>query len=162
MAKVSIKAGEELDVLTQDELRTVLEETLSGYLRTPYRDRVVAGGSTDSSGDMAPVAIYKVRAGFHFVLTRLIVLPAGYTFASPFSPTPQGAVELLRDQDLVDGYPFGANTGGTLPAVLTNNKAQAIEAADGETISAQVAGGPHSTAFLFLGHGFVSPIEPQQ
>ena len=44
--QTELRAGAVLDVLTQDELKTVLEEVASGYLRDPYRVRINAGGVT--------------------------------------------------------------------------------------------------------------------
>lgn len=156
--RTSIQAGAELDVLTQDELRTVLEETLSGYLRPPYRDRVIAGGSTDDDGSMLVVA-YTVRRGFQFLLNRLEILPAGdYSWAAPYEPMDQGAVQILRNGEIVTGYPFGGGSGGSLPAELVDTSSHAIDFVDGEVVQVQIIGGPASTPFLLLGFGHVSPM----
>jgi hypothetical protein len=159
VAKFTIKPNAELDLLTQDELRTVVTETISGYLRPPSRMRVPAGVSLDGSGD-GTVDAYRVEAGMRFVLTRLEVTADGYTAAVPFNPVTQGGIDIYVDGQWRDGFPIGGGTGYVLPAVYVEGHRTAIEAADGSLFTLVVGGGPASTGLTVNVCGFLSPIEP--
>lgn len=167
MGVARIAAGEEFEVLTQDELRTVLDETLSGYLRSPYRVRIVENGVTDSSGNCLIEDVAKSRAGMALLVLRLTIGAQGFTFASPFNTG--GAVQLIRAGggaqagDVMDGTLLG-NTGEpneqTLPWVYTESRDRAIDIRDQETLQVQIIGGPHSTPITIFGHGVMVPLPP--
>lgn len=153
MAKVRLSAGQELDVLNSDELKTTLEETLSGYLRQPRRVRIEQAFALDGSGD-GSLVVYQALAGMQFLLNRLIVILAGYTYESPYSAT-SGGVNVYRGTvagDLVDGYSFGSGA-GSLPATMTYSDSQAIEVSDGEILTVQVLAAAASGSIIVHGHG---------
>ena len=166
--ETEIRAGAVLDVLTADELKTVLEELASGYLRNPYRVRIEAGATTNGSGDVLIDNVAQARPGFQLLVNRLEVTPDGYTFASPFAPVSQGAVTVLRAPaegsslgDVKDGYPFGASTGGSLPCVYSAGDDRAVDLVDQEVCQVQVTGGPTSTPVVVRGHGTMIPLPDQ-
>jgi hypothetical protein len=165
--ETEIRAGAVLDILTADELKTVLEEVASGYLRLPYRKRIIGTIKLDGSGNGVSGISAKARPGFTLIITRLCFTISGgankYTFAAPFSPGSAGAIEFLRGTggstvtDLVDGYAFGASTGGSLPCVYTNSESHAVEVIDQEDIRIQVLGGPASSNLDVIGSGMMIP-----
>lgn len=165
--RFEIKAGEQLDVLTQDELRTVLGEVLSGYLRSPYRVRFVEAGTTDADGDVLIANVAQARAGFELRVLRLTILVDGYSFSDPYSPAEEGAVTLIRGGagiqagDEQDGFGFGGSSGESLPVVYTESEARAFDLRDQETLQVQVAGGPASTGVTIFGHGLMIPLPPE-
>lgn len=160
--QTKIAAGETLETLTQEELRTVLEELASGYLRDPFRDRIDAGGTTTAGGALQ-TGIYKPKQGYRFRLQRLAVIVDGYTYASPYNPGTQGCLQILRGTRnanlVVDGYAFGGSTGGTLPATYVESSSKAIDVVSGEELYLQVVGGPASKSVSIIGHGQLEPLE---
>lgn len=161
--QVKIAAGETFDVLTKDELREVMLEVASGYLRPPENDLIEAAVTLDGSGD-GTVEVYRVRVGYEFFVNRLTFAPTGYSFDSPY--TTAGGLNLYRgnpssasgNADLVDGYQFGGTTGNSLPAVLTESQSRAIILRDGQPLFLQVVGGPANGSLLVHGHGLLSPL----
>ena len=165
--QTEIRAGAVLDVLTQDELRTVLEEISSGFLRDPYRVRLFGGGETDDAGSLVfdVTSGGKARPGFQLLINRLVIVPTGYTFAAPYEPMDQGAVEMFRSPgpgsvlgDLVDGNPFGGGSGGSLPTVYTVGDDRSVDLLDQEVLQLRITGGPVSTVITVIGHGTMIPL----
>lgn len=160
--KTELRPGAELDLLSQDELRTVLEETLAGYLRPPYRVRVEAAGVTDATG-AAVFAAASSRPGYRLVLNSLLVIPAGYSYATPYTTT-AGAVQLLRGSsgstgDVLRGAPFGGGSGGSLPLLLLDDgDDRAVFAVDTESLLVEVIAGPAHTVVAARGHGVMLPV----
>ncbi len=159
MAKQLLRPNAELDLLTQDELRGVLEEIVSGYLRPPQRIRNPAGVDLDGSGN-GTVLAYQVEAGMRFTLTRLEVTADGYTAYAPYNPTPAGGIDIYVDGQWRDGVPFGGTTGYVLPVVYTQSESRAISLADGALLTVVVHAGPASTGLLVNACGILEPLAP--
>lgn len=159
MAEFTIKPNGTLDLLTQEELRTVLKEVAAGYLRPPEPIRNPAGVNLDASGN-GTVQAYVVEPGMRFTLTRLEVSADGYSARAPFNPTPQGGLDIYVDGQWRDGVPFGASTGYILPLVYTESKGRAIVAMDGSIFTIVVGGGPASTGLLVNVCGILEPLQP--
>ncbi len=156
MAKVPLKAGAEVDFLTQEELRSVLEETAGRlYPPSPYRVRINSGGLLDGSGN-GTFDILRSELGYVDTLTRLVVNANGFDWQTPY--TTASSIEILRDGTVVDGYRIGGSSGGQIPTILTNNRAQAVYYQDGEVLQLKVTGGPASTGIVLNGHVWREPI----
>lgn len=165
--KTELRSGAELDILSQDELRTVLTETLSGYLRTPYRVRFFGGGTTSNAGAVTIDVHPPARPGFMLLVNVVVVNVAGYTYASPYTAT-QGSVTFLRApgrHSLVGtverGYEFGGSSGGSLPFYYTSGDDRAIDLIDQEILQLQFTGAPDSTVVTVSGSGTMIPLPDQ-
>jgi hypothetical protein len=166
--KTKLVSGAELDVLTEDELRTVLTETLSGYLREPYRVRFAGGGVTTSLGALTVDVNPAARPGFMLLVNVIVVNVAGYTYASPYNPGTQGALVLLRSPGphssvgmIERGYAFGGSSGGSLPCYYSSGDDRAIDLRDQERLQLQFTGGPASSSIVISGHGTMIPLADQ-
>ena len=159
--KQQLKPNAELDLLTEAELRSVVEEVASGYLRPPQRIRVPGGLALDGSGNAAVTPVYVVEAGMKFVLTRIEFIPDGYTMRAPATVT-SGGIDLYVDGQWRDGVPFGSGSGqvGSLPCVYTQSESRAVEAEDGAQLEVAVAGGPASRGLAIAVVGFLFPLPP--
>lgn len=159
--KTEIRAGAQLDLLTQEEMRSLLEEVASGYLRPPQRIRVPGGLVLDGSGNAAVTPVYVVEAGMKFVLTRIEFIPDGYTMRAPATVS-SGGIDIYVDGQWRDGVPFGSGSGqvGSLPCVYTQSESRAVEAEDGAQFEVAVAGGPASKGLGIAVVGFLSPLPP--
>lgn len=156
MAKTTIKAGGELDLLTQAELKATLEEILSGYLRGPQTVRVPAGVVLDANG-AGSVEIFTVPTGYSFDLKRLTVDPDGYTPGSPFTSN-TGYLEIRRGGRMQD---FVTLQGG-LPAVYLQTSDAAIRYTNGETVELLIVDGPPSTSVYVAAQGVLeAQAQPQ-
>lgn len=159
--KQQLRPNAELDLLTEAELRSVVEEVASGYLRPPQRIRVPGGLSLDGTGAAAITPVYVVEAGMKFVLTRMEFKPDGYTMRSPFTVS-SGGIDVYVDGQWRDGVPFGSGSGqvGSLPCLYTQAESRAVEAEDGAQLEVAVAGGPASTGITVAVVGFLFPLPP--
>jgi hypothetical protein len=160
-----LRAGAELDILTADELRGEVEGILSGYLRQPYRVRIEQGGTTNGSGALTIDNCLQARPGFQLLVNAVVIGVAGYTYAAPYNPATQGAIELIRapgpgssQVEHLRGYPFGGSSGGSIPAVYTSGDDRAIDLLEQEVLQVQVIGGPASTVVFIKGHGTMIPL----
>ena len=110
--KFTLKPGAEFEVATADEIRAVMEETVSGYLRPPGRVRIEQTIKLDGSGN-GTAQVAQAEAGYVYLINRLIAEPwsattGAYSFAAPYIPSTTGGLDLkLDDKDVVDGYQFG-------------------------------------------------------
>lgn len=160
--RTEIKPGASFDTLTQDELRTLLEEFASGYLRPPQHVRFENGVTLDSSGD-GTVDVYRPNLGYLFLLNRLVVdTSPGHTFGNPYQAA-GGYLQILVGGQTYDGAGFTVASPGdniTLPAVFTATDSYAVWARDGETVQLQLVAGPASAAVMVRGTGLLIPLPP--
>lgn len=150
--KQRLVANAELDLLTADELRTLLQEYASGWLRPPQTIRPSGTIALDASGDSSPAvggdanvgdAVYMVPAGLRFRLHRIGIFPDGVVFGTPFTAA-NGYVEIQRGDRAIDGFGFQVGSAG-LPRVLTWGKDDAPEYAGNEKIGVLINAGPANT-----------------
>jgi hypothetical protein len=159
--KTTIQAGATLDTLTESELRAVLEEFASGYLRPPSPIRFTEGIPLDASGN-GLVPCYQVPAGFDFLLTRLY-LGAAASGGAPFTPaapfTNAGSyLYLLRSQEAIEQLNLAAVPG--LPFSFTWTDSYAPRWRDLETVTVQIVTGPLSGSVTARGQGVLRPLLP--
>ena len=155
-----LKPNAELDLLTEEELRTVLTEVVSGYLRPPQRVRHPGGLELDNTGASTLTGIYRVETGMRMIVTRIEFALDGYSARVPYNPVAQGGVDLYVDGQWRDGFPVGGSTGYILPATYTESHRSAIAIEDGALLQVQVAGGPASTGLTIAVCGWLEPLEP--
>ncbi len=156
--KAQLRAGAELDLLTQDELREVLSDFAESFQNRPLRRlRVPAGVALDGSGN-GDVRPYRVETGYRLVLTRIEISLDGYTAAAPYNPSAQGGVDVYVDDHWRDGIPIGGNTGYILPTVYTQGDDTAIVADQDALLKIRITGGPVSTGAIVNVCGFLVPI----
>lgn len=158
--KQTLRPNAELDLLTKEELRAVVSEELSGYLRPPERIRAPHGFALSASGAGGPTGVYRVDAGMRAIITRIEFDLDGYSMRSPYNPSAQGGVDIYADGQWRDGFPFGASTGYILPAIYTESRERAIVIEDGALLQVQIAGGPASTGFTVNVCGILLPMQP--
>ena len=161
--RTEIKPGATFDTLTADELRTLLEEFASGYLRPPQHVRFEQGGALTDTG-AGTIDIYRPNAGYLFLLNRLLVeLPgSAYTFGAPYQAA--GAyLQILVGGQAYDGAGLTVTAPGdniTLPAVLTSTDSYAVWARDLEVMQLQIVAGPADARVLLRGTGMLLPLPP--
>lgn len=137
--KFKLVAGSEVDLVSPEELRTVLDEFVEQFQRS-HSERVRAAfqAQTDGGGNLALDA-YEVPIGMEFRLSRVVVQADGFTFAAP--GVAGVALEIRRNGvngQLVDGQkpavglPWSWSSGGS-PSPHYRN---------GETVTVHVLGGP--------------------
>ncbi len=161
MAKFTLKPNAELDLLTKEELRTELQEVLSGYLRPPQLIRNPSGIDLDSNGD-GTVDAYQVEAGMRLTITRIEFTADGYRFAEPYVAA-TGGIDIYVDGQWRDGVPFGTAAAVAtiaLPWVYTESQSRAIVCADGAHVTIVVDGGPASTGLTVNLCGILEPLQP--
>lgn len=152
----------ELDLITAEEVKTTIEQTISGYLRptTPKRDE--DGAVAPASGDMT-VTLPPVPRGMEVIYNRVVIDAPGSAFtpASPYNAA--GAyVALLRDQELIDFVSLVAGAGGGIPYRWTWSTSYGIRLRDGEALSALVHVPPAAgTGIVLRADGYMSPIAEQ-
>lgn len=153
--KTTLKAGAELDVLTMNELRTVVEELVSGYLRPPAEARPdsglqLAGGVTAGIFDL-----YVVDAGMQFRLTRLFVTVNNATFGVPVAAS--GGIDVYRGSgsinDALDGTPFTS-----LPQIATWSRSNGPLFRDGEIVRVGITGAPAGAQVFARAKGYLEPL----
>ena len=162
--KVALKPGAELDLLNQDELRSVVKETLSGWRRPPVTVRPTEGGLLDGSGNLNGEAngirFYEVPVGYTFRLHRLTVLCDGYTFGVPYSSA-TGYLNIVHGStnQIEDGIAFSSPG---LPTVFSAGTADGIVFLNGEVVRIDVYGGPASRSIVLRGQGTLQPTDTDQ
>lgn len=168
--KAKLAHGTELEFITKDELREVLQEVASGWARPPQRARPVAaiglnasGNSTAANGDLAGteaavvVNVFQIPVGYSFRLHRATFEPDGSTFGSPFTNA-AGFLNIMRGGLLQDGISFGSPG---LPLVWSAGTADAIDYTNGESVGILVSGGPASKSLAVRLQGTLEPIVRQ-
>lgn len=161
MSRVTIKQGAEFDVLDANEARTILQESLSGYLRPEQTERFAAGGITDANGAVT-IKAYRPVMGYEFHLTRLGIFPDGYTFGAPFSAAGT-YFNILREGIVEDGGMLDVTSGGfSLPYVYTETKSKALVFYGAELLEVEVVGGNTfaSKPVIVRGQGILRPLPP--
>lgn len=159
MAKTILKPNAELDLLSEDELRAVLGEFVSGYLRPPDFTRDPNGVDLDGSGD-GSVTFAAIEAGHIFIVTRMEFSVDGYDSRAPFNPSSEGGIDLYVNGQWRDGYQFGGTSGGLLPATYVESESRAIRMFGGDIMTVTVGGGPASTGFSVALCGLLTPEPP--
>lgn len=156
MGKQTIKVGGrevELDVLTHEELRSTIEELISGYLRPPTQARPEGGAVL--SGTAGVAEIYIVPVGMQFRLTRVFVTVNGATFGVPIAST--GGIDVYRGNgnfnDSLDGTPFTS-----LPQVATWNRSNGPLFRDGEAVRIGIAGAPANGQLFCRAAGYLESL----
>jgi hypothetical protein len=161
VAKVKLSAGETLDVLTADELRQVLAEYASGFLRPAQTVRPAGGiqldGSGNSPGALGLRQIYEIDPGYVFRLHRAGFFPDGSTFGVPFVSA-AGFLEIRRGGIAVDGRSFSSPG---LPLVWSAGTADGIEYRNGDAVEIFVSGGPASVNLSVRLQGTLEPVVDQ-
>jgi hypothetical protein len=116
--------------------------------------RIIASGQTDASGN-ATIDIVDLAPGQKFVLHRLYVHAAGYTWEAPFT----GSGELLIQ---TNGMPWSGvslvSGAGQLPCYFSSGRLAAVEAQDGERLELKVNLGPVSTRIECRGSGVLTTV----
>lgn len=137
--KFKLRAGAELDSLTQDELDASLARALEAYAarsrvdeQAPRWIRADASGQLDANGN-GTIDVYRVRNGQELRVRRFLVEVDGYNAANP---TPGGGVQLLRD-GLLESF-----QGGPLPALGTCTEGAEPHMRNGDLVQVQVIAGP--------------------
>ena len=147
--KTPIKAGAELDILNENELRTVLAEVMSGYLRPKFERSFEQGGVCSAQGVMT-LELYRPKPGFVFKLARLVIDPSpAYTFGAPFTNT-AGYYNLLVSGEIADGN----NMTIGIPAVATASESHAVIVRDGEQLSLYLNGGAGLSGVTIMVRGY--------
>ena len=132
----------------------------------------VASGNTDASGNLW-LPVYQIGAGLIFKAHRLVVEAAGYTPASPYTNASAWLGFYSFGQDVLPGgtYTGIANTmqgalkefapatsgGQLLPALFTDNGAQASEVRGPNHLILLVVGGPASARVTVNYQGSLRP-----
>jgi hypothetical protein len=168
--KVKLTSGAELDVLTQEEVRELLQEFASGYLRPPQTARPVGGIPLNASGNSCrsvaaqagtaaalPVDLYSVPIGYSFRLHRMTFKPDGFTFGVPFTNA-TGFIDINRGELMQDG--ISLNSPG-MPVVWSAGTADGIFYDNGEHVFATISGGPASVNVSVRMQGTLQPIVRQ-
>src|SRR5581483_4856624 len=168
--RVKLQAGQELDFVTPDELRQILREVASGFLRPPQTVRPVAAialnaggnsvlpsGSAAGSAAAVTVSLYEVPVGYRFRLHRMTIKPDGFTFGAPFTNA-AGFIDIVQGELMRDGISF-ASPG--LPAVWSAGTADGIDYSTGDYVRVSVSGGPPSTNLSIRMQGTLEPYVEQ-
>lgn len=161
--KQQLRAGAELDLLTAQELRTTIEELVSGYLRptTPRRDE--DGALAPAAGDLT-LALPPVPRGMEVIYTRVIVEAPGsaFTIATPYNAAGAYLALMRNDIELLDFVSLvaGAAGGGGIPYRFGPwSNSNGIRVRDGEQLRCLVHVPPAAgTGLVLRGEGFLSPI----
>lgn len=158
--KTQLRAGAEIDLLTADELKQLLDAYLSGFLRPPQTVRPAQSIPLDASGNTnqnANSRIYEVPAGYVFRLHRAEFGIDGYTYGAPYTSN-TGYLEIHQNGIARDGLPL---TAPGLPAVWSGGTADGIEYRNGERVAVKLVGGPASKALNVQLQGTLEPIVSQ-
>ena len=137
--KFKLRAGAELDSLTQDELDASLARALEALHerrrvdeQAPRWIRADASGQLDANGN-GIIDVYRVRQGQELRVRRFLLEVDGYNAAASFQG---GGIQLLRD-GLLESF-----QGGPLPALGTCTEGAEPHMRNGDLVQLQVIAGP--------------------
>lgn len=167
--KFKLKAGEELDLLTQEELEGTLAGIVSGFLRPTVPVRDVDGIAGVASGDAMVQLTMPVKPGYEFVLTRAVLDAPGSAFTPAAPYTAAGSYSSLMRAtkgagpgvgDLLDfaSNVAGASPPGGIPFRWLFGDSFGPRFREGEVVSVFVHVPPVATALRLLVEGFLSPL----
>lgn len=139
--KQKVVPGATIDAATPKEVA----ELVRALIRTDVYERVreSSTGNLDAAGD-GSVDVYKVPVGMEFRLCRVIVLPAGYTYAAMFTNAAGGVTIERNGGVIIDGFNLAAG----LPNAWSAGSGAAPRYKNGEVVSIGFVGGPASTGVL--------------
>lgn len=143
--KVVLKAGAEVDLLTQEELRDVMREASSWGQPDSELARAEAQGATDAAGALV-LPFYRVPQGMEARIHVARIEADGFTEAVPFNGA--GAFYQLRVGERVfDGASLvaGAARGEQLPTVKTYGFMQGGAGLNQENFDVRLVAGPANT-----------------
>ncbi len=156
MAKVTLRAGAEIDLLSHEEMRQALTEHAGRLLKAiadPETLSIVETATTDSSGNLAPagqiVPLLKVPVGMIAIVHRINVEAAGHTRAAPLAP---GYINFCADTTEASAVLVGLPADGTTtsaPASIVDSLSAAAVLKSGQTFGAYGASLAASTLFTF-------------
>lgn len=137
--KVKLVAGSEVDLVSPEELRLVLNEYVEQFRRQhSERVRATLQNISDGTGQVS-IDAFEVPVGMEFRLSRVLVTADGFTFAAP---SPAGvSIEIRRNGSqgpLVDG----AKPAVGLPWPWVAGGSPSPHYRNGETVTVHVVGGP--------------------
>lgn len=160
--KQKLTAGAELDLLTAQELRTITEELISGYLRPDMPRRDEDGLLSGATGDVT-LSLPPVPRGMEIVYTRVVIEAPGSAFtpATPYNAAGSYIALMRNDIELLDFVSLvaaAANGGGIPYRFGPWSVANGIRVRDGEQLRALVHVPPASTGLILRGEGFLSPL----
>ena len=156
--KQKLTPGGELDLLTESDLRKVVNEVMGGLTIEPAQVRALETGATDAAGALT-LPVYDVPLGMGFKMTRLLVRIAGATVAVPF--TGAGAMlEVLRNDLLVDfkSLVAAAVTPAGLPALITYGTDSAPYLTNGDVLVVRLTAVTATATVAAYTEGQLSPI----
>lgn len=159
--KQKLTAGAELDLLTEQELRTTIEELVSGYLRPTSPRRDEDGALAPATGDLT-LALPPVPRGMEIIYTRVIVEAPGSAFtpATPYNAAGAYIAIMRSDIELLDFVSLVAGAGGGIPYRFGPwSDSNGIRVRDGEQLRALIHVPPVAgTGLVLRGEGFLSPL----
>lgn len=149
--KFTLKAGSELDLLTEQELRSALAE-FGRLFEQDARERVrtVEQALTDANGDAA-VSVYGVPAGMRFVLNRVLAELDGSDPDTPY--TTGGYVGIFRGDHLIDFFAVKS-----IPGSWAEGHSSAPLYLNHEDVVVKMVGGPANTRFRVSIEGDLFPM----
>lgn len=164
--KHRLRAGEEIDVLTKDELREVLGTVLREQIelfrkRSSDHVRAELQAVTDGTGAVS-IVVYQVPVGMKFKLARVVVASPGFSFANKFTNA-AGAIEVRRNNDqLVDGVNLNPSAAAGdqsvgIPWVDSYSSDARPEWLNGEQVTVNVIAGPAAANITVLVEGELYP-----
>lgn len=167
--KFKLKAGEELDLLTQEELAGTLAGIVSGFLRPTVPVRDVDGTPGVASGDVQLQLTMPVRPGYEFVLTRAVIDAPGSAFTPAAPYTAAGSYsQLMRatkntqlgQGDLLDfvSNVAAATPPGGIPYRWLFGDSFGPRFREGEAVTVFIHVPPANTALRLLAEGYLSPL----
>lgn len=161
--KQKLTAGAELDLLTEQELRTLIEELVSGYLRPTMPRRDEDGLLVPAGGADVTLALPPVSRGMEIVYTRLVIEAPGSAFtpAAPYNAAGAYVAIMRSDLELLDFVSLVAGAGGGIPYRFGPwSSSNGIRVRDGEQLRALIHVPPAAgTPLVLRGEGFLSPIQ---
>lgn len=160
--KVVLRPNAELELLTQDELRQVVRETLAGWNRPAQtgrpRQTVQTDGSGNANGNANGLKLYVVRPGQTFRLHRLFIRPEASTFGVPYTSN-TGYVEIMRGERAIDGFPL---TAPGIPKMMTWGTADGPLYKNGDELRIDIYGGPVSAVIIADAQGTIKPANTDE
>lgn len=162
--KVKLVAGSEVDLVSPEELRTVLDEVVEKFRRSDSEHvRAELQAYTDGTGAVA-IAAYQVPIGMKFRAARIVVSADGFSFAAKFTNA-AGAVEVRRGDvngQLVDGVNLNPSAAAGdqsvgIPWVEAYSSDNRPEFKNGEVIVVKTIAGPPNTNVQVLVEGDLYP-----